>query len=436
MAFDDARLGACLGDLYGNDSFDAALLRARALLRLNRADAAVQELPAMTDVEAATHAQIAEGYVLRGAVLTRLSEFDNAHAAFAEAWVHVVSAGNAALEAEFEYYRALLAWMEGRFDDAAVTALVVEGVLEREELWLRPSVPYIVSLAATQARALELRAFEAGRVGKLHEQSRLLRRGLAVLRWDGHPDRFVEAGLLCNLAIVAREIGSVADSDAIAKRIAEIDWPADLTEQRYHIVRALGWCRALAGDHVGALRRFREAGKLAVTVAWQVFAVVDRAYLAVELGQQIFADEEIDHALELSLGVDWAKAGAEEAAALLMLAQLLAKRDSAEAALVFERYRAARKSASGLSFAALDPRLKASEEYARAHIALGRGASAEAAVLLAEAFSTWHRIGSKWRAALAASDLARLGVDERYARYAQREIAKRPQSWLALRFER
>jgi hypothetical protein len=432
LAFDGARLHDCLSDLHGNSSLDAATLRARALLRLNRPQAAVDALARIHAVDA-SEAQLAEASIVKAAALTRVSAFAEAHDEFAEAWVRVVSVGNVAMEAEWDYYRALLDWMEGRHELAASAMLALEEMVYPEESWLQPVAPYVISLAATQARALELRAFEAGRNGKLQEQLRLLRRGLAVLRWDGHPDPFIEAGLLRNLAIVARETGSSVDADAIGKRIGEMDWSGDLGEQRYHIVRALGWCRALAGDHVGALRRFREAGKLAMSAEWQLFTVVDRAYLAVELGQNIFGDEETLHALELSLTIDWAKSGPEECAALLMLAQLFAKRDTTEATRLLERYRAARKNAPGLAFATLDPRVKASESYTRAHIALGNGDDAEAAVLLAEAFAIWHEIGSQWRAALAASDLARLGVHERYARYAEREAERRPLSWLALR---
>jgi hypothetical protein len=326
-----------------------------------------------------------------------------------------------------------LAWMLGRYEGASAGLAGIERLTVPDEAWLEPIEPYIISLAATQARALELRAFEAGRTGKMHEQLRLLRRGLGVLRSDARPDSFVEAGLLRNLAVVARELGAQADADAIGRRIAELEWTPDLAEQRYHIVRSLGWCRALAGDHVGALRRFREAGKLAVTPAWQLFAVVDRAYLAVELGQHIFADEEIDHAVDLSLTIDWTKTAGEESAALLLLAQLVAKRDPAEATRILERYRSACRRLSALVFAPLDPRVKASEYYARAQIALSQGDGGAASILLVDAFKTWHEIGSKWRAALAAGDLARLGRDARYARYADREAQRRPDSWLALR---
>lgn len=433
LSFDGARFHDCLTDLHGNAAGPARILRARALLRLNLPGDVLEALGALPAGETFTHAQSAEIGIVRAAASMRVASYTRAHQSLANAWVHVVSAGDVAIEAEFAYYEALLAWLEGRFEEAVASALAIDALAVPDEAWLRPSATYLVSLAATKARALELRAFDAGRVGKLADQMRLLRRGLAVLRDDAYPDRFVEVGLLRNLAIVVRETGSLADAEAIAKRVDDLAWTPELGEQRYHIVRALGWCRALAGDHVGALRRFREAARLASAPAWQLFAVVDRAYLSIELGQHICAEEEIAHARDLSLAIDWEKTAGEEASALLLLAQLVAGRDPAEAERLLERYRAARAHGSALAFGALDPRVKASESYARGHVALARGDAVAARRLFIEAFATWHQIGSKWRAALAASDLDRLCGDVRYARYAEREIAKRPTSWLALR---
>jgi len=433
LAFQSARLHECLGALHGNATVAAALLRARTLLRLNRPDAALESLPALESEDGAPHATIAETRILRAAALARTSRYAQAHDALAAAWVHVVSAANVALEAEFEYYDALLAWMEGRFPAAEAAARAIDALPIPEQTWLAPPPGYAVSLAVTKARALEMRAFEAARTGRPLEQARLVRRGLAALREAAAPDRFVEASLLRNLAISARETGCAGDAETVGKRVEAFEWTPDLGEQRYHIERALGWCRALAGDHVGALRRFREASKLAVTPAWQLFAVIDRAYLAEELDQHISAEEEVTHALELAASIDWNATGGEESSALLLLAQLVAKRDSNAATRLLERFREARKHASALAFAPLDPRLRGSESYARAQIALGRGDRFGAIAFFADAFEAWNDAGSKWRAALAASDLARLGAGEAFARFADREIRKRPSSWLALR---
>jgi hypothetical protein len=433
LAFQSARLRECLGALHGNATIAASLLRARTLLRLNRADAALETLPPLAHDGDASHATIAETCILRAAALARTSRYAHAHDALAEAWVHVVSAANVALEAEFEYYDALLAWLEGRFPAAEAGARSIEALAVPDEPWLAPPAGYPVSLAVTRARALELRAFEAARNGRLLEQARLVRRGLAMLRDAAPPDRYVEASLLRNLAISARETGCVADAEAIGERVAVFEWTPDLAEQRYHIERALGWCRALAGDHVGALRRFREASRLAVTPPWQLFAVIDRAYLAAELGQHISAEEEVAHACELAASIDWDATAGEESSALLLLAQLVAKRDAEEATRLLERFREARKHASALAFGPLDPRLRGSESYARAQVALGCGDRFTAIAFLTDAFEAWNRAGSKWRAALAASDLARLGAGDTFARFADREIHKRPTSWLALR---
>jgi hypothetical protein len=205
--------------------------------------------------------------------------------------------------------------------------------------------------------------------------------------------------------------------------------------QRFTVVRSLGWLNALAGDHIGAFREFRRSSEFAPSTAWRIESVLDRSFLARELGQDMFAEDELNYAVELSKDVDSSPADAPALTftALVKLAELVARRDPHEGRDILNRYRAARSKCPAFYFDGMDRGWQAKELMAEASVARAEGRKQMAIDLFVNAFDAYDKLGSRWRAALVALELAELTEQPFFYGYAAREANRRPNSWLARR---
>lgn len=208
-------------------------------------------------------------------------------------------------------------------------------------------------------------------------------------------------------------------------------WTDDISRVKFTTLEALGWCSALHGDTVDALRLFRSAAEAASTVPERVLIAVDRALLARESGSRAFALEEVEHALKLSDGFDWNGAAGDYRTALLSLAQVSAPIAPARAREALDRYTRIR-SAMDASFAArLEERVRAEEAYTAGIVLRAEGRLSASAERLTFAFSTWERIGYEWRAGRAALELAELNAGDVFRLAVARELSRRPESYFA-----
>ena len=436
-AYRAARFVACTRSLHGQDGLAERTLRARALLRLDRSQEAAQALAAVPGPGETSHQPRAVALIVRATAAMRSRDFRAAEEDFAAARIDVYSTPNPDLEGEFEYYCAILRWAQGDFvggEAGARQVLQIEGSPDGTV----PDDPkaFVTPLSVTRARAMMILAFEAAREGRFRAHVDLLLHALAELDCGDWCDPYCEAVLLRDLAFGARELGLSSVATLARKRTAAMSWTPELAEQHAHVLRSLGWCAGLAGDHLSALRSLRLSADLAPAPTWRLLALTERSYLARALDQSILAEEELRLAQDLSRSIEWERTAGEESIGLLMLAYLTADRDPAAAQAWVARYDSLRENSSPLLFGRPDPRARAVELFAKASVAEAEGTRSRAIALARDALALWDRVGCTWRAALAAMYLAEVTGNAEYFDYVERESARYPRAWFALRHER
>lgn len=431
VAADAYRAGlfdSCLGALETHSGPAAAALAARALLRLGNAAAAVEAISSV-NLEKLDHHDRAELLMLGAVACGRLGREVEADTQFDEARVYAGASANAALEAELAAWQMSRAFAQGRFAESEQLADAVRDIEPYFEAVNRHFLP----VQHSRARAFEHLGAIATTREKYALQAALLRAALSELTHPDARDVWYESVLLANLSFFVREFDSDEEAAFVRDRSASIDWNDSLALQRFQVLQSLGWANAMRGNHIGAFRDLRGAADVAPNVPLRIIATLDRAYLARELNQGLIAREELDHADSLAGSVDWNAIHDEQIRALLALSEGLALVSPARARRYHERYRELTANLPGNFLARFDRRARAEEMVAEAKISRAEGNTTRATALLLEAFDTWDSLGYRWRAATAACELGELGAGNAYRAYAEREAARRPQSWLAHR---
>jgi hypothetical protein len=427
-AYRGARPDECLTILQGHSGLDAAVLRARAALRVGCPEVGIETIETIDDETLPTHRARAEVLILRGALYSRHRDFDRARDTLDDARVFAFGAASAATEAEYHFYEAVHAFAIGDLDGTdqkAQSAFAVER--SRFADYGRTFVP----IENTLARTLLLRGHVAAAREKYREQLDFVRDAIELADRAESPDLWISASFLMHLAFHVRDFDLVEDAQTLRTRDSKT-WPAELNPMKFEIHRALGWSSALRGDHLNAFREFRRMSDYATTSARKVLATVERAYLSRELGESHAAHDAIEYASKLSDTVNWNHVG-EERIGLAQLAQEVAAFDPPRAKMLFDRYRAIKSKLSPGLLNAVDRRPRAYEALAEATVLRANGSVPAAAQRFGEAFKIWDSMGYRWRAATAALPLAELLKLPPYTDYVRREAAERPNSWLQRR---
>lgn len=427
-AYHDARPAETFEILRGHLGVAAALLRARAALRLGDPQAAFASLERIDD-STLSHLRLGEVLTLRSASLTLMRRWDESQDTLAHARAYVYGAGCIALEAEYELFEGIRAIESG---DAHAMERPLRCVFE-----LDPNAPddrshYFVALRNTRARAHHALGVLAARREAYREQAEHIHIALAEIDASPQPDLWVTASTLFNLAIHVREYDLASVAKTIEARIDGVEWPSEIAAMRSEIHRCLGWSRALRGDSLGAFRAFRLASECALSPEREILSITDLAYLGRELGESARVAGELRYAARLADVTNWESTG-EERYALLALSREIAKFDAARARTLFERYRNIASRLSPLLLNTTDRRLRAQEAHAEGVILRACGDSDAARVAFSRAFEIWKAIGYRWRAASAAIELAELGAGAAFVTYAKSETTIRPHAWLARR---
>jgi tetratricopeptide (TPR) repeat protein len=396
------------------------------LLRLGQAAAGAEELSTV-DLSKADPRVRGEIELLRSACLERSGKTLQGRQAFEEARSSVFTSGCSELVCEFQYYDALGAWNVGDFDQSEST---IRSSLDAVQ---EPSgVDYTLALPVLRARSLQLLSNIHATREDYAEQAATLEKALDQLDTAKTPDVYTEAALIMNYSTLVRELDAV-DGEPIRTRYRRIEWTPFLSPLAFHIMRSLGWFNALRGDHLGAFRDLRDAGAIAKTPTLVLTAILDRALLAQGLNEQLTAREELERAQDIAARIDWNAVTSDERLALLMLAQVLSPVKPRAARVALDRYRGITSKISTMHVARFDRRLKADELFTEGLVAKAEGLTNQAVDPLVAAFDIWASIGYRWRAALAAIELAELTRDSRYTGFAAAEAIKHPSSWLAQR---
>jgi DNA-binding CsgD family transcriptional regulator len=218
----------------------------------------------------------------------------------------------------------------------------------------------------------------------------------------------------------------------VERQLGGVDWPRDFTVNRFQTLKALGWAKALLGDHLSAFRYLKNSAEKVPSdaPAWKVMAYCDRAYLARSLGQDLWARHELSEAEDLAERIDWRPLGGEEPVALLLLAELFAPIDATKAAVYLARFREIGDFKSPLSLLRNDPRLEAMIDYSSAVVESGLGNGKRALKLLESAYRIYARMGYEWRAGRCALMEYRIKPHPNHLASARDKLRHYGASWL------
>jgi len=378
---------------------EARLLRARALLRLQRPAEVVDELPA-DDVAAIVNVdERATAAMLLGAAVARL-DTDRGIAMLADvAAAAVRDRVHSAVVAEIAHFRAIASWSADALDDA-----------ERFSLEAERSGRDVLAVRATQ-----LRAFIAARrpgPGRFVDALHLFRAAFRAYSRCRERDVVLASNILVQIASLeqtARSAGVPGSHRAARGRTlpGATFGPAVASPTRVRLHYHDAWLFALDGNDVDAFRMMQTAEQSAPTPAWQVCARAGRAAIAVVCGEPAAARTFADSAADLASTVAWNTTTEDERIAFLHLAEVYAyvgEQDAAEAAL--GRFNAIAVPVDNTQVLhAPDPRLVGWLAHVRGLILRGRGDFAGAGVAFTAAVEAFASCRYLWRETLALLEL-------------------------------
>lgn len=279
---------------------------------------------------------------------------------------------------------------------------------------------------AAQFRALALRSWMHAGLEDYAAQARDL---LAAFK------HFQEPGTHCDITTVAISLHALlrlavelGDNDGVRAGEAayeSIDWSPDIADLQFMCVRALAWHAFHQGDPGRAQWLFKDSKEFAPTLAWQVMAHVDRAYVARMNGNEAWAAEELAVAHSLASEIDWDTTHDEERQALVMLADLFAPTNMAQAQGYVSTYsKLGRGSLNPTIAAAHERRSLAYEKYAAGRVQAVLGNVKLAMESLEFAYDVFSQIKHSYRAALAAAALYELTEDAQWLEKARKQAAQ------------
>lgn len=414
--------------LNGIDSSAAAMLRARTLLRLGDPNAARLTLADKTSLECPDRGEVA---MLLGVAHSRLGDRSLATDAFRDAFVYSVSSLDFALEAEVDFFKALMSFRDGAHEEAQATC--ARGLASAHLVDSAVGAGAHVPISHVVSRLQELLGLVATAQGRYRDSLLLARAALQTLDRCATPDLYQTAFALRNWAIVACEFDVAADCEQLAGRVAAFEWTDDISRVQFATLDVLGWSAALHGDIVGALRLFRRAADIASTQPEHIYIAVHRAVIAKEFGHKAMALEEIDYAFKIADQYDWRKAPDDYHLSLLLLSQAAASLAPARARHTLDRYAGIRNSMDASFTSRSEPRFRAEEAYTQGLILRAEHNVLTATERFRVAFEIWKQIGFDWRAARAAVELAELNAGEVFRLAVRQEIFTRPNSIFAER---
>lgn len=432
-AFREGDFGFCAEALQESPQPAAIALRVRALLRSDRWTEALAGL-SKVDFSALSHDDAAELLSLRATALCALRDAE-AESVLVEARVRAYSSCCPAVECEAEYVTAALAWTQGRIDDTLRGVNTVLGVSDYEPTWLRKSRPEAsCSAAYWRARAYDLRGMAQAVAEDFRGQADSLLKAFEEFDGASVQDLHVEAAMLRNLAVLARDVDATSVAGFVASRAERVGWNNHTARFEYEVFRALGWCSAQHGDHLGAFRHLRRSAEAAPSIPLRILAILDRGFLARELGEMFTATEDIEYAIRLTSQVDWEAVTGIERSALYVLSSCIAPMDGTKARQLWDRFASLKSQVSPLElYTRGNRRERAAQCQAHAAVLLAEGHSERAVSLLLESHTIWSEVGYVWRAAATAADLAELTGESRFFDFSAAHAAKQPHSWLARR---
>jgi DNA-binding CsgD family transcriptional regulator len=203
-----------------------------------------------------------------------------------------------------------------------------------------------------------------------------------------------------------------------------IEWTPDIRYLQFLCVRALAWHAFHDGDPGRAQWLLKDSKEIAPTLAWQAMAHIDRAYVARMNGNEAWAAEELALAHSLAGDVEWDQTHGEERQALVMLGELFAATDLAQAQHYMSTYNTLGKDSLDPTLAAAhDRRAVAYEKYSAGRVQAVLGSLKLARESLEFAYDVFAQIPYPYFAASAAAALYEFTEDKAWLEKARKQAS-------------
>jgi DNA-binding CsgD family transcriptional regulator/tetratricopeptide (TPR) repeat protein len=318
---------------------------------------------------------------------------------------------------EAHYYKSAIAWMQ--HDHA--------GAEESVNIQLRSND------ANNRARAHIMQSWIAVRRGDVRQQVDELQKALDEIEKADSPDEYFRANALFTLALLCRELSLPDTADRVRHVYETMAWTSGLGLERFQVTRFLAGLNELQGNHLAAFREFKQAARFAPSEHWSLFCYLDRAALAKNTGENVFASEQLHEAHEIAQRLSWTDVAGEERSALLVLAELFADENPGLSEMYLARFRTLGNSVVPILSYGTDPRVRGFQSYSQGMAWLRLGDTRQGEASLSEAWGIFDEFDYGWRAALCAVALFEATGDRRWMERAATKIAQWPNSWIAKR---
>jgi DNA-binding CsgD family transcriptional regulator len=385
------------------DIVELELLRARALLALDRADESLRVLRGLRLVERPRDEYLT-AQVLIGASLVRLGQAERAIELLAEAQA-AASFAHSSVQAEASLQLGIAYFRHREYGRA------------REQLESISSDADIL-----YAHALEHRGWTAYAAGEYGPAADLFDEALAVIGACRHYDRFVEAKSLFGLATLAAELPRIERWPQLHARIEAFDWTASgLHVPRFWLSIAASFITEMLGDRLAAERWASEAEEAAPSDASRIVAMCRLAAVLGRYGETVGHAHFVRKARNLYQSLKrFDVLPVERSLPLVLAEEIVSGGSSIDAEPLVIYYDEAL--APLLRYGPEHGMLTALRHSVEAGLEAGRGNRAKAARLYARAFAEYARIGYGRRASVLAYRLAELTGEARYREYARNAL--------------
>lgn len=381
------------------DVVEAALLRARALLALNRSEEALGTLRALRLVERPTDEYLT-AQMLTGVAFCKLDQGARAVEMLREAR-SAASSAHPTVRAEISLHLGIALYRRGEHSDAA--RLLSEVSPEADIVY---------------AQALEYRAWTAYALGEYEEAASLFHDALATIAGCRNYDRFVEAATLFGLAVLVAELTRLEHWPDVRARIRSIDWSAPgLNVPHFWLAVMASFVEEMLGDRAEGERWASLAEDVAPTQAYRIVAMCRLAAATGRYGEAGAHRYFVRKARRAYDALPRDAAFRSEHALTLAVAEEVSAGDTpleAASLIIFHREAVeplVRRGPDHVKLAAI-------RDGVEAQLELARGNRSRAVRRFARAFEAFSRIGYRRRASIVAYRLAELTGDVGYRDYA------------------
>ncbi len=397
-----------------------ALLRARALLRLDRHAEALNVLQDAAAIPSGSDESMTLR-MLTGAAHVRAGDVERGLACLKDVQKDAAGA-HPTIRSEIALNVALAHYGRREFD-AAERAL--------DEVDSKADIVF--------ARALEYRGWIAFSRVDGEAATTMFFRALEALDRCRHYDRFLEANCIRALSHLALERLDRKAWALVEERRARFDWSADGVSQPHFWMAycAATYAMDVQGNALRAAREARIAERVAPTEAYRVQALCKRAAIARSAGEPLSERDNAEAAAELFATLTPSDLAGDAAIVALVLAEQLATLplgDAARSALnVFMR--PARR--SSVLWMTHSPITHAYQRLVEGAVCEATGERRGALRRYREAFKMYAALGYKRRSLDVSLRLMRLSGDPAATAYAQTHARKLPaQSWIRREIEK